>query len=159
MLLVRLLSWSYVDISKLAYTKNRFNNRGNTMLEPIQLPSGKIVDLAKCIAIIPGSKSIDNEIILSGTEQQIQIDSIDLATLQQELKQRKNRGENQKRFNLERSPADESTHRQALAQKLQDFNSRWERLATDENAKQESDAFKQILDAERPSGQKLYSAE
>jgi hypothetical protein len=129
------------------------------MLEPIQLPSGKIVDLAKCIAIIPGLKSIDNEIILSGTEQQIQIDSIDLETLQQELKQRTDRGENQKRFNLERSPADESKHRQALAQKLQDFNSRWERLAADENAKQESDAFKQILDAERPSGQKLYSTE
>lgn len=129
------------------------------MLEPIQLPSGKVVDLAKCVAIIPGSKSMDNEIILSGTEQQLQIDSIDLATLQQEIKQRTDRRESQKRFNLERSPADESKHRQDLEQKLKDFKIRWERLAADANAKQESDAFKQILDAERPSGQKLYSAE
>jgi hypothetical protein len=46
-----------------------------------------------------------------------------------------------------------------LVRKLRDFNSRWEQLARDENAQQESDAFKKILDAERPSGQKLYSAE
>jgi hypothetical protein len=46
-----------------------------------------------------------------------------------------------------------------LVRKLKDFNSRWEQLAQNENAQQESDAFKRILDAERPSGQKLYSAE
>jgi hypothetical protein len=46
-----------------------------------------------------------------------------------------------------------------LAKRLKNFNSRWEQLAQDENAQQEADAFKKILDAERPSGQKLYSAE
>jgi hypothetical protein len=46
-----------------------------------------------------------------------------------------------------------------LVRKLKDFNSRWEQLARDENAQQESDALKKILDAERPSGQKLYIAE
>jgi hypothetical protein len=46
-----------------------------------------------------------------------------------------------------------------LVKRLNNFNSRWEQLAREENAQQESDAFKKILDAERPSGQKLYSTE
>jgi hypothetical protein len=58
-----------------------------------------------------------------------------------------------------KTPEEENKHRQNLAQKLKDFNLRWEQLAADEQASQESNAFKQILDAERPIGQKLYSAE
>jgi hypothetical protein len=128
------------------------------MLQPIQLPSGKIIDLSKCIAVIPGSSSTDSEMILSGTEQQIQIDSIDLQSLHQQLKQPKIQGKNN--FSLEmRTPAEENEYRQSLAEKLKVFNSKWERLATDENAKQESDALKQILDGQRPIGQKLYSVE
>ena len=127
------------------------------MLQPIQLPSGKIIDLSKCIAVIPGSISTDSEMILSVTEQQIRIDSIDLKSLQQQLKQPKIQNKNN--FSMDKTPAEENEYRQNLAEKLKVFNSQWERLATDENAKQESDAFKQILDAQRPSGQKLYSAE
>jgi hypothetical protein len=128
------------------------------MLQPIQLPSGKIIDLSKCIAVIPGAKSTDSEMILSGTEQQITIDSIDLQSLQQQLKQPKIQGESY--FSLQtKTPVAENEYRQNLAERLKVFNSQWERLATDENAKQESDAFKQILDAERPNGQKLYSPE
>jgi hypothetical protein len=125
------------------------------MLQPINLPSGKIVDLSKCIAILPSSQSTTSEVLLSGTERQIQIDRVDLETLQQEI----DRSKNKDRFNLEiKTPEEENKHRQDLAQKLKDFNLRWERLAADEKASQESDAFKQILDAERPIGQKLYSA-
>jgi hypothetical protein len=127
------------------------------MLQPIQLPSGKIIDLSKCIAVIPGSRSTDSEMILSGTEQQIRIDLIDLQSLQQQLKQPKIQNTNN--FSMDRTPAEENEYRQNLVEKLKVFNSQWERLATEENAKQESDAFKQILDGERPSGQKLYSAE
>jgi hypothetical protein len=127
------------------------------MLQPIQLPSGKIIDLSKCIAVIPGSRSTDSEMILSGTEQQIRIDSIDLQSLQQQLKQPKIQNKNN--FSLDKTPVEENEYRQNLVEKLKAFNIQWERLATDQNAKQESDAFKQILDGERPSGQKLYSAE
>jgi hypothetical protein len=125
------------------------------MLQPIQLPSGKIIDLSKCIAVIPTARSTDSEMILSGTEQQITIDLIDLQSLQQQLKQPKIKGKNY--FSLQtKTPVAENEYRQNLVERLKVFNSQWERLATDENAKQESDAFKQILDAERPSGQKLY---
>lgn len=128
------------------------------MLRPIQLPSGKIIDLSKCIAVIPGAKSTDGEMILSGTEQQIQIDSIDLQSLQQQLKQPKIQGRNNLSLKI-KTPAQENEYRQNLAEKLKIFNSKWEGLATDENAKQESDALKQILDDHRPIGQKLYSVE
>jgi hypothetical protein len=56
------------------------------LLQPIQLPSGKIVDLAKCIAIVPGTNQMDNQMIFAGVEQQIPIDGADLKILQQELK-------------------------------------------------------------------------
>jgi hypothetical protein len=128
------------------------------MLKPIQLPSGKIIDLSKCIAVIPGSKSTDSEMILSGTEQQIQIDRVDLQSLRQQLKNSQIQSKTNVSLEI-KTPAEESEYRRNLAQKLKAFNSQWERLATDENAKQESDAFKQILDAQRPIGQKLYSAE
>ncbi|WP_310484526.1 hypothetical protein [Chamaesiphon sp. VAR_48_metabat_403] len=129
------------------------------MLQPIQLPSGKIVDLSKCIiAIVPGENSTDSEMILSGTEQQIQIDSIDLKILQEELKQPST--PERCNFSLEpKIPQAEIEYRADLARKLQTFNNRWEQLARDKNAKQESNIFKQILDDQRPSGQKLYSAE
>ncbi|PSB49796.1 hypothetical protein [Chamaesiphon polymorphus] len=128
------------------------------MLQPIQLPSGKIVDLSKCIAIVPSDNSTDSEMILAGTEQQIQIDSIDLKILQQELKQPNIK--DRCNFNLDpKTPQAESEYREELARKLQIFNNRWEQLATDKNADRESDIFKQILDDQRPSGQKLYSAE
>jgi hypothetical protein len=130
--------------------------RGVFMLQLIHLPSGKIVDLSKCIAILPASQSTTSEVIILGTDRQIQIDRADLETLQQEIDLNKNKA----RFNLEvKTLEEENQHHQDLAQKLKDFNLRWERLAADEKASQESTAFKQILDAERPSGQKLYSAE
>jgi hypothetical protein len=58
-----------------------------------------------------------------------------------------------------KTPEAEKEYREHLTRKLQDFNSRWEQIATDRNAKQESEALRQILDSERPRGQKLYSAE
>jgi hypothetical protein len=130
--------------------------RGVFMLQPIHLPSGKIVNLSKCIAIIPALQSTTSEVILSGTERQIQIDRADLETLPQEIDLTKNKAG----FNLEvKTLEEENQHRQDLAQKLKDFNLRWEQLAADEKASQESIAFKQILDAERQIGQKLYSIE
>ncbi len=60
-------------------------------------------------------------------------------------------------INLEINTPEKDT--EDLVRRLKDFNNRWEQLARDENAQQESDAFKKILDAERPNGQKLYSAE
>jgi hypothetical protein len=128
------------------------------MLQPIQLPSGKIIDISKCIAIIPSSGSTNSQMILSDTQQQIQIDSADLETLQQEIKQRQIQGKYP--FNSETKASEvEQKARELRSQKIEAFNSRWQQIAAERNAKDESDAVKRIIDAERPSGQKLYSAE
>jgi hypothetical protein len=55
------------------------------MMRFIQLPSGKIVDLYKCIAIIPDRKSEDNKVILADTEYHMYIDAADLEALRAEI--------------------------------------------------------------------------
>jgi hypothetical protein len=128
------------------------------LLQPIQLPSGKIVDLAKCIAIVPGTNQMDNQMIFAGVEQQIPIDGADLKILQQELKSARTDDRQKVALNYPDS-AVEDNDRAELTQKLKSFNARWEKMAADEHAEREANILKQIIDAERPSGQKLYSAE
>jgi hypothetical protein len=133
-------------------------NGGIALLQPIQLPSGKIVDLAKCIAIVPGTSETNSEMILAGTEQQLQIDAADLKILQQKLKS--DRTADRERFSGENEQLEVADKdREEIAQRLKSFNAKWEKMAADENAECEANALKQIIDAERPSGQKLYSAE
>jgi hypothetical protein len=120
------------------------------LLKPIQLPSGKIIDLDKCLAIVPSATSSNSEVVLSGIEHHIQIDPNDLETLRGEISKQKN--EETKYLNLETTPAEK-------AEKLRKFNEIWYRLAARENAAEEAKILMQIIDAERPSGQKLYSEE
>jgi thymidylate kinase len=123
------------------------------MLKPIQLPSGKTIDLARCIAIIPTPNTMDSEVILAGTDRPIQLDEIDVQTLQQEFQ--RNKISEKYLLKLDRTPEEQMQRLQKLAK----FNDRWQELAMQDNAEQEFEAFKQIMDAERPSGQKLYSLE
>jgi hypothetical protein len=120
------------------------------LLKPIQLPSGKIIDLDKCLAIVPSDTSSNSEVVLSGIEHHIQIDSQDLETLQGEIDKSRNR--ETKYPNLETTPAER-------IEKSRKFNELWDRLAARDNASAEAKILMEILDAERPSGQKLYSEE
>jgi hypothetical protein len=120
------------------------------LLKPIQLPSGKIIDLDKCLAIVPSNTSSNSEVVLSGIEHHLQIDSQDLETLRGEIGKQKN--EETKHLNLETTPAER-------VEKLRKFNQIWDRLAAMDNAEAEAKILKEIIDAERPSGQKLYSEE
>ena len=120
------------------------------MLKPIQLPSGKTIDLARCIAIIPTPDTMDSEVILAGTDRQIHLDETDVQTLQQEFQRNKTR--ERYPIKLDRTPEEQLQYHQ----KITKFNERWQKLAIQDNAEQEFEAFKQIIDAERPSGQKLY---
>ena len=123
------------------------------MLKPIQLPSGKTIDIARCIAIIPTPDTTDSEVILAGTDRQIHLDETDVQTLQQEFHRNKTRERHP--IKLDRTPEEQIQYHQKLAK----FNERWQELAMQDNAEQEFEVFKQIMDAERPSGQKLYSGE
>jgi hypothetical protein len=125
-------------------------NGGKILLKPIQLPSGKIIDLDKCLAIVPSATSSDSEVVLSGIEHHIQIDSQDLETLRREIG--KHKKEETKYLNLETTLAER-------VEKSRKFNEIWDRLAARDNASAEAKILMEILDAERPSGQKLYSEE
>ena len=123
------------------------------MLKPIQLPSGKTIDITRCIAIIPTPDTMDSEVILAGTDRQIHLDETDVQTLQQEFHRNKIR--ERYPIKLDRTPEEQRQYHQKLAK----FNERWQELAMQDCAEQEFEVFKQIMDAERPSGQKLYSGE
>ncbi len=125
------------------------------MLKPIQLPSGKIIDLDKCLAIVPSSTSPNTEVVLSGIEHHLQIDSKDSETLRREIDRYTGTHQQNRPILLER---DESAQKK-LVEKLAEFNLKWNRRAAMDNAEEEAQILREILDAERPSGQKLYSEE
>jgi vacuolar-type H+-ATPase subunit I/STV1 len=125
------------------------------LLKPIYLPSGKVIDLDKCLAIVPSSTSPDSEVVLSGIEHHIQIDAQDVETLRRELRHYASDRRQSRNLFLERTEAE----KKELADKLEEFNLKWNRLAARENAQEEAEIIRQIIDAERPSGQKLFSEE
>ena len=92
---------------------------------------------------------------MSGIEHHIQIDSNDLETLRRELRHYAKKCQQNRQLSLERTEAE----KQELAAKLQEFNVKWDRLAAMENAQEKAEIIRQIIDAERPSGQKLFSKE
>jgi hypothetical protein len=127
------------------------------MLNPIQLPSGKIIDLDKCLAIIPASTSTDSEIVLSGVEHHLQIDSIDLETLQAAIR---HQTAAQPRYAFEfRTIEKESQRREQIPDLLASLRQKRAELSTQPDADRAFEVFSKIVDAERGAGQKLYSLE
>ena len=88
------------------------------MLKPIQLPSGKTIDLARCIAIIPTPDTMDSEVILAGTDRQIHLDESDVQTLQQEF--HRNKARERYPIKLDRTPEEQLQYHQKIAK----FNER-----------------------------------
>ena len=127
------------------------------MLKPIQLPSGKIIDLDKCLAIIPASTATDSEVVLSGIEHHLQIDSIDLETLQTAI-QRQIVAQPRYAFEF-RTIAQESQRRGQIPARLASLRQKRAELSTQPDADKAFEVFSKIVDAERGAGQKLYSLE
>jgi hypothetical protein len=126
------------------------------MIHPFQLPSGKIIDISKCIAIIPNRKSGDIEVVLSGTEYQMYIDATDLEALRAAII-KPSRDRPQYAFELQTSVAD-LQRREQVGEWMDAFQREKANLAAEHDADKSFEVFAQIVDAERPSGQKLYSA-
>ncbi len=126
------------------------------MIHSLQLPSGKIIDVSKCIAIISDCKSGDIEVVLSGTEYQMYIDATDLEALRAAIiKPSSDRPKYA--FELQTSVA--ALQRQEQVGEWMDaFRREKANLATAPDADKSFEVFAQIVDSERPSGQKLYSA-
>ncbi|PSB56890.1 hypothetical protein [Chamaesiphon polymorphus] len=127
------------------------------MLKPIQLPSGKIIDIDKCLAIIPGSTSTDSEVVLSGIEHHLQIDSIDLETLNAAIQQQI---VSQPRYAFEfRTISQDLERRDRVSDRFEALRQKRSELSTQPDADRAFEVFSKLVDAERASGQKLYSLE
>jgi hypothetical protein len=127
------------------------------MLKPLQLPSGKIIDLDKCIAIIPTPASTNSEVVLAGIEHHLSIDSIDLETLHLAIQQQTIF---QPRYAFEfRTVAQESQRRSEVTDRLKALRQKRQELSNQPDADRAFLVFSQIVDAEREIGQKLYSVE
>jgi hypothetical protein len=125
------------------------------MLKPIQLPSGKIIDLDKCLAIVPSSTSTNTEVVLAGIEHHIPLDSIDAEMLSAVIRQQI---VIQPRYAFEfRTIAQELQRQEQVSEKLQVLRQKREELSHQPDADKVFKMFAEIVDAERTTGQKLYS--
>jgi hypothetical protein len=125
------------------------------MLKPIQLPSGKIIDLDKCLAIFPSSTSTDTELVLAGIEHHIPLDSTDAEMLSTVIRQQI---VNQPRYAFElRTMFQESQQREQISEKLKLLQQKRTELSNQPDADKAFKIFAEIVDAERTTGQKLYN--
>lgn len=125
----------------------------------VELPSGKILNLARFIALMPIENAKDDcyELILEGYATPIRIDRKDADIIKQLL----NLGKSTSYINEKPAWSMEEQLKQNVP-KMIALAKRMERTKnmSDEEAKQRQEffeSFKQTVDAERPSGQKLYS--
>lgn len=126
----------------------------------VELPSGKILNIARFIALIPINKAnnISYDLILEGYSAPVNLELQDAETLKKILLLDKNSvavsqsvGERQKQLQ----------QNQRAMTLLEQRMKRHENISESESIQREEvfNNFKQIMDAERLSGQKLYSEE
>ncbi|MBW4475833.1 MAG: hypothetical protein KME54_02905 [Tolypothrix brevis GSE-NOS-MK-07-07A] len=123
------------------------------MNTPVKLPSGKILNLARFIALLPVTTTTNNEydLILEGYSAPINLESRDADALKQLLK-----------LNADISGWDSNEQLRQNQPAIALLAKRIERSQNISQAeslqrKQLFEDFKQIIDAERLSGQQLYS--
>lgn len=129
------------------------------MNSTVELPSGKILNLARFIALIPVDNAKDDsyELILEGYPAPIRVDHKDADTIRQFLNLAKSTSyANEKpAWSMEEQLKQNVPKMIALAKYMERNKN-----MSDEEAKQRQEffeSFKQTIDAERPCGQKLYS--
>jgi hypothetical protein len=123
------------------------------MNTPVKLPSGKILNLARFIALLPVTATTNNEyyLILEGYSAPINLESRDADALKQLLK-----------LNADISgwdSNDQLRQNQPAIALLAKRIERSQNISQAESLQREQlfEDFKQIIDAERLSGQQLYS--
>jgi hypothetical protein len=130
----------------------------NVMNIAVELPSGKILNIARFIALIPinTANSISYDLILEGYSAPVNLEVKDAETLKKILFLDKdwvpvNQSECEKHKQLQQN-------QRAIAL-LQQRIKRHENISETESLQREDlfNDFKQVIDAERLPGQKLYS--
>jgi hypothetical protein len=118
----------------------------------IELPSGKVFNLDRFIALLPTEDTDEYQysLILEGYSQAIEIDKTEAEVIKQKLElasntykgswdQEEQIRKNQPKLKLLREWMERDKHKQSTPERIAEF-----------------EAFKQTIDAERPEGQKLY---
>ncbi|MBF2014657.1 MAG: hypothetical protein VKN72_14080 [Nostocales cyanobacterium 94392] len=121
----------------------------------VELPSGKILNIARFIALLPDDNS-NYQLILEGYPNPINIESSDAQTLKQilELAQEKKANPSQSGWDKEQQLQKNQKAIALLAKRIQQHQN-----MSDEEAREREEffeEFKQIIDEQRSPGQKLY---
>jgi hypothetical protein len=118
------------------------------MKTPMELPSGQILDLSRCITLRLANDR-QYELIVDGYQQSLQISTPDAIRLKQILGNR-----------MEIpvwSPADQQERNQAAMTRLQEIIDRDEHKPYSPEAQSFFEEFQHLVDEQRPTGQKLFS--
>jgi hypothetical protein len=129
------------------------------MTTSIELPSGKILNITRFIALLPVTNSADSSyhLILEGYPQHINLESSDAQTLKKFLSLDKDNtaSTDQSGWDQEKQIQKNQRAMELLAKQMKHDDN-----ISDSEAMERQEffeRFKQIVDAERPEGQKLYS--
>jgi hypothetical protein len=133
----------------------------NTMNTSIELPSGKILNITRFIALIPNNNNIDSDyqLILEGYPHPINLESSDAQNLkiilQSKLDQNTPVSTHKSTWNQQEQLQKNQKAMAILAQQIQEYQN-----ISDEESREREEIFENLkkrMDAERPQGQKLYS--
>lgn len=123
------------------------------MNKTIELPSGKIIDLNRFVALVPDEKAENQEyhLILEGYDKAIALDSQEAISVKEHLKVKSKQNSNgawDREEQLRKNQPKLKKLREWIDKKKQELPSPEKEAAFEE--------FKQTIDEERPVGQKLY---
>jgi hypothetical protein len=115
---------------------------------PVELPSGQILDLSRCLTLRI-AKDDEYELLMEGYQQSIPISVPDAVCLKQLLT-------NRKEIPVW-SLAEQKARNEAAMKKLQEIIDREEKKPFSPENQRSFEAFQQLVDEQRPIGQKLFS--
>jgi hypothetical protein len=121
------------------------------MKTPVELPSGQILDLDRCISLRPNTTN-NYELILEGYPHSIEISAPDALKLKQLLKSSVRAG-----IFTTRTETEQIQRNLLAAEKLRAIIDRDRQQQPSIEAAEFFEEFKRIMDEHRPVGSKLYS--
>jgi Skp family chaperone for outer membrane proteins len=123
-----------------------------------KLPSGKILDISRFVALIPILNVVNTsyDLILEGCSTPINIEANDAHALEQLLESDKNKHQDSDAFGYEQEQLKRNQRPLELLAKRIELH---RNMSKEESQERQElfEEFKQIIDAERQPGQKLYS--
>lgn len=121
---------------------------------PIELPSGKLVDLERCIALIPAELSQGWQLVLEGMTQTLIIDPQDALVIKASINSRTKDSQPQLEPTWDREA--QILRNQPAIDKIRSLIANMEASEVSPTAAAQFERFKEIVDSERPDEQKLY---